>query len=120
MERLLCLAGEADDAVPFLFGGPTFRARWPGFWEQIARLVLSELSRPSQGRRKRQPVIDEAEAAVVRRIFDLYLGGYEGPRAVVPGEVDGTAGPWGMWGGDDPDGGQGRPLALLQVQPPRE
>jgi site-specific DNA recombinase len=34
----------------------------------------------NRGRRKRQLAVDEAEAAIVRRIFDLYLDGYEGRR----------------------------------------
>lgn len=34
----------------------------------------------NRGRRKRKPQIDEAEAAIVRRIFDLYLDGDRGRR----------------------------------------
>ena len=40
----------------------------------------------NRGRRKRKLVVDETEAAVVRRIYDLYLDGYEG-RAVGVKEI---------------------------------
>ena len=38
----------------------------------------------NRGRRKRKLAVDEAEAALVRRIFDLYLDGFDGRRSGNP------------------------------------